>query len=120
MTIDITDEFMRQALPHIRPMTVLLLKRGPSFDAASPVVWEHGRRNFLLRATGALAVVCPISDGGEYTGVGIFDCDADETQRLIEGDPGVQAGIFTYEIHASRSFPGDAIPGDPIIPRMPA
>jgi len=25
-------------------------------------------------------------------------------------DPGLQAGIFTYEIHPCRSFPGDSLP----------
>jgi hypothetical protein len=25
-------------------------------------------------------------------------------------DPGVQAGIFTFEVHACRGFPGDALP----------
>jgi len=35
-------------------------------------VWEHGRRNFSLRA---------------------------------------EAGIFTYEVHPTRSFPGDRLPG---------
>jgi hypothetical protein len=28
----------------------------------------------------------------------------------MDCDPGVQAGIFTYEIHPIRSFPGDALP----------
>ena len=28
----------------------------------------------------------------------------------MDDDPGVQLGIFTYEIHASRSFPGDRLP----------
>jgi hypothetical protein len=29
---------------------------------------------------------------------------------IMDGDPGVQAGIFTYEVHPVRSFPGDALP----------
>jgi len=25
-------------------------------------------------------------------------------------DPGVAAGVFTYEVHPCRGFPGDALP----------
>lgn len=119
MTIEITDDFMRGALQHSRPLTIVLLKKGPAFDRASPVIWEHGRRNFSLRAEGSLAIVCPISDDSEYAGVGIFDCDIDETAAIMAGDPGIQAGMFTYEVHASRSFPGDALPGEQLVPRIP-
>jgi hypothetical protein len=27
----------------------------------------------------------------------------------MDGDPAVRAGILTYEVHETRSFPGDAI-----------
>ena len=30
--------------------------------------------------------------------------------RMLDGDPGVQAGIFTYELHAVRGFPGASLP----------
>lgn len=28
----------------------------------------------------------------------------------MDEDPGVQAGVFTYQIHPTRSFPGDTLP----------
>jgi hypothetical protein len=28
----------------------------------------------------------------------------------MDADPGVQAGVFVYEVHPVRSFPGDALP----------
>jgi hypothetical protein len=28
----------------------------------------------------------------------------------MDHDPGVEAGIFTYEIHPVRGFPGSALP----------
>ncbi len=31
-------------------------------------------------------------------------------QAIMDEDSGVKAGIFVYEIHASRSFPGDSLP----------
>jgi hypothetical protein len=28
----------------------------------------------------------------------------------MAADPGVQAGLFSYDIHPARSFPGSALP----------
>jgi hypothetical protein len=36
--------------------------------------------------------------------------EPDETKRMMDDDPGVKAGVFVYEVHACRSFPGDALP----------
>ena len=108
----ITDDDMREMLGKSRAYTAVLLRRTPNRDApgADAIVWEHGRRNFELRAGGRLAIVCPITDGGEWSGIGIFDATPEETARLMDEDPGVKAGIFTYEVHPVRSFPGDALP----------
>ena len=35
---------------------------------------------------------------------------AEETKEIMDGDPGVQAGLFVYEVHPCRGFPGDALP----------
>ena len=109
--VDITDEYMREMLPQSKPYTIVLLKataaRGEA--AADAVVWEHGRRNFALRADGVLAIVCRVTDDSEWAGVGIFDASAEEVTRIMDDDPGVKAGIFTYEVHPVRSFPGDRL-----------
>ena len=91
-------------------MVLLKTTAKRSEPGADAIVWEHGRRNFELRAAGKLAIVCPIRDGSDWAGVGIFTGDADEVSQLMEDDPGVRAGIFSYEVHAGRSFPGDALP----------
>ena len=106
----ITDEYMRSMLPTTKPYTLVVLRRGPQYDAESPIVWEHGRRNFALRADGRLAIVCPVRDGTDTCGIGIFDLTEDATREVMDGDPGVQAGIFVYDTHPTRSFPGDALP----------
>lgn len=108
----ITDDYMREMMAKARVYTVVLLKAAQGFyePGARAIVWEHGRRNFSLRADGLLSIVCPVTDDSEYTGVGIFNATPDETARLMDADPGVKAGIFTYEIHPVRSFPGDALP----------
>jgi hypothetical protein len=114
MTI-ITDDNMREMLTKSRTYTVVLLKAGSGFyePGARAIIWEHGRRNFSLRADGLLSIVCPVTDDSEYAGVGIFNATADEVARLMDADPGVTAGILTYEVHPVRSFPGDTLPAAP-------
>ncbi|WP_457100332.1 hypothetical protein [Microbacterium sp. P5_E9] len=43
----------------------------------------------------------------EGVGLGLTE---DETREVMDGEPGVQAGIFVYDTHPTRSFPGDALP----------
>ena len=108
----ITDEFMRRTLSTTRNYSIVILKAGPNkhIDGAEKIIWEHGRRNFELRAAGLLPIVCPISDGSDVSGIGIFNAPIEEVKKIMDEDPGVQAGVFVYEIHACRSFPGDCLP----------
>jgi hypothetical protein len=108
----ITDEYMQEMMSRTRSYTLVFLKDGPNRggDDDAAVIWEHGRRNFVLRADGILAVVCPIWDDTPMDGIGIFNAPADEVVALMEEDPAVKAGILTYEVHETRSFPGDALP----------
>jgi hypothetical protein len=111
----ITDDFMREMLTKSKTYTVVLLKAGPGFyePGARAIIWEHGRRNFSLRADGLLSIVCPVTDDSEYAGVGIFNAPADEVARLMGADPAVAAGVLTYEVHPVRGFPGDTLPASP-------
>jgi hypothetical protein len=109
---EISDEFMMQMLPQAKLFSVVLLKAGPNYGTPEnqPIIWEHARRNFALREEGLLAIVCPVSDETELKGVGIFNADVEQTKEIMEGDPGVIAGVFIYEVHTARSFPGDSLP----------
>ena len=108
----ITDEFMKDMISNTRNYCVVLLKHGPNWDmdGAEKIIWEHGRRNFALQMSGALPIVCPISDGSNLSGVGIFTSEPGEIKRIMDKDPGVKKGIFVYEIHPCRSFPGSSLP----------
>jgi hypothetical protein len=108
----ITDEYMREMLPKAKSYTIVILKMTPKRNeaGADKIIWEHGRRNFALRAEGKLAIVCPVIDGGEVSGVGIFTTGEEETRVIMDEDPAVQAGIFTYEVHPCRAFPGSSLP----------
>ena len=108
----ITDEYMMQMIATTKNYTVVILKAGPNKDIAGlqQIIWEHGRRNFALRAEGLLSIVCPVSDDSDVKGIGIFNAGVEETKGIMDEDPGVMEGVFIYEMHPVRSFPGDSLP----------
>ncbi|MGB9303709.1 MAG: hypothetical protein WCB92_08530 [Mycobacterium sp.] len=107
-----TDEEMGQLLPTAQPYSVVILTRGPKFadETAPAIVWEHGRRNFGLRDSGVMPVVLPVTDGSDVCGIGVFAATVEDTAAIMNDDPGVLAGVFTFEVHPCRGFPGDALP----------
>lgn len=109
----ITDDEMNATLAKAREYTVLLLRGTPKLaeDGARAIVWEHGRRNMEMRAAGVMPIICPINDGSEWSGIAVFTVPVDEARKIMDDDPGVLAGLFTYEVHTARSFPGAQLPG---------
>jgi hypothetical protein len=109
----ITDEMMRQMMTKSRNYCLVILKHGPNkhMDGVEKIIWEHGRRNFELRADGLLSIVCPVPpDGGDVSGIGIFNASVEEVKKIMDDDPGVKLGVFVYEVHGCRGFPGDSLP----------
>jgi hypothetical protein len=107
-----TDEQMRARLAEAKPYTVVILKRGPNYHSedARSVIWEHGRRNMELQGAGLLPIVCPVVDDTDVSGVGILTVDAAAAAEIMNEDPGVRAGVFSYDLHDVRSFPGSTLP----------
>ncbi len=108
----ITDEYMLEMRSRTKAYVIVILRAGPRYSepGADKIIWEHGRRNHALRAEGLLSIVCPVMDGSPVRGIGIFNLAVEEVDRLMSEDPGVKEGIFVYEAHSCRSFPGDALP----------
>lgn len=109
---EITDEYMLQMRARARDYCILILKAGPNYgqDGARDIIWEHGRRLHALRVDGVLSIVCPVTDDSDVAGIGIFHASVEETRKIMDEDPGVKAGVFVYELHPCRSFPGDSLP----------
>ena len=112
MLPEITDEFMQQMRATTKNYTLMILKQGPGYvvPGVEKIIWEHGRRNFSLRAAGLFSIVCPVNDGTGIFGIGIFNTDIHEAKKIMDKDPGVEQNIFLYELHPCRSFPGDQLP----------
>lgn len=108
----VSDEQMLATLAQLHEYTVVLLRPTAARlePGADAVVREHGRRNMELREDGVLSIVCLVPGGQGLSGVAVFNASPEQVQDIMDGDPAVAAGIFTYEVHSAKSFPGDALP----------
>jgi hypothetical protein len=107
----ITDDYMREVINGRRQYTLVVFKNGPKANeiGADKLIWEHGRRNLKLRKDGMLDLIIGLRDDWEVIGMDVFNTNVDETRRIMEDDPAVKAGVLTYEIHPTVSFPGDVL-----------
>ena len=114
----VTDAMLEGARQTTRPYTLVVLKAGPNFSMPGPdrdsgvakIIRQHGKRNLALKLAGLMPIICPIADGSGVCGVGLFDASPEDVERIMSFDPGVQAGVFTFDIHPTRSFPGSCLP----------
>jgi uncharacterized protein YndB with AHSA1/START domain len=108
----ISDDTMRARLATTSSYSAMVLRATDAFirPAVDPIVWEHGRRNMALAEAGLLSVVLPVTDDTDVAGFGIFAVSVDDTRAIMQDDPGVRAGIFSYDVHPVRGFPGAALP----------
>ncbi|MGX7680293.1 SRPBCC domain-containing protein [Jatrophihabitans sp. DSM 45814] len=108
----ISDDTMQARLGRTSTYTAVLLRATDAFirPAVDSIVWEHGRRNMSLAEAGLLPVVLPVTDDSDLAGIGVFAATIEEMRVIMDDDPGVRAGIFSYEVHPVRGFPGASLP----------
>jgi uncharacterized protein YciI len=108
---EISDSDMQEQLGKTREYALVLIKPGPQLgsEGSRELIWEHGRRNFQLRAEGLLSIVGPVHDDTDLCGIGIFNTSLAAAAEIMAGDPAVLAGLFTFEVHPFKSFPGDSL-----------
>jgi len=107
-----TNREINQLSLSAKSYSLVILKPGPnSGDDTSPaLMMEHGRRNFGLLDAGVLAASLTVLDGSEVFGVRAFIATVDETIAIMNDDPCVATGVFTFEVHPCRGFVGDSLP----------
>ena len=117
----LSQEEFAASRANTREFTACVLRAGPKVEMPGPdptvgvtaIIFAHGKRNVAMRKAGLLPIVCPIADGSGVTGINIFDPSLDDCRRIMEADPGVQAGVFTYELHPCHSMVGSTLPPAP-------
>lgn len=115
---ELSDEEFLAERARVKPYTVCILKTGPKFEPPGPdhtvgttkILWQHGKRNTALHKAGLLSVVCPIGDGSEVAGIGVFSTSVEKAHEIMSEDPAVKAQILTFELHPARSFAGSTLP----------
>jgi hypothetical protein len=107
-----TNDEMNALLVSAQSYSLVILKPGPnSGDDTSPAIMlEHGRRNFGMLDAGVVTVSLTVLDGSEIFGVRAFIGTVDETIAIMNDDPAVVAGVFTFEVHPCRGFVGNSLP----------
>lgn len=89
---------------------VVLLKRGPHYDTTGELQMPHLQHVFAMRDAGQQLITLPVRDLGEIVGIGLMaTSDKDEVSALMERDPGVVAGRFTFELLSCMGMPGDTV-----------
>jgi hypothetical protein len=108
----VTDEQIQALAATVQPFSVTLLSwaEGRHQDGAEAIELEHQRRMVTLRRDGTIAVLCPVLTD-TLSGVAVMTVPAEEAREIMAGDPCVQAGMMTVEVHPCVGFPGDALPG---------
>ena len=103
---------MGRLLPNAKPYSVVILIGDPTSKKTQRCGDHLGARSAQLglRDDGVLAVVLPVTDGSDVCGIGVFAAALDDTIAIMNDDSGVAAGVFTYEVHPCRGFPGDSLP----------
>lgn len=105
------NQRLHQKLSAMKEYTLVLLKAGPNIDSdtANQIIWEHGARNLQLQNEGIMPIICPVFDESELKGAVLLTTDEATTESLMRDDPAISAGIFMFEMHPCKSFPGDSL-----------
>lgn len=111
MGTPVTDQQIQDLAATARPLSIAILAWGPNrgMDGADAVELEHQRRMVTLRADGVIAVLCPVVSDATC-GVAIMTVSPEEAGEIMAGDPCVQAGMMSVQVHPCAGFPGDSIP----------
>ena len=66
-----------------------------------------------------MPIVCPVRDESEWAGICILTVPPGRAGEIFSEDPGVKAGIFTFEVHPVGGFPGSTLPAESEVESTP-
>lgn len=77
---------------------------------AGRIIAGHLQNIKRMQSEGKLVIVGPFGDNGNRRGIFIFDVPKQEdVEKLLQNDPAIKAGMFTYEIHPWWSEKGQSL-----------
>lgn len=111
----ITKEYIQSEIARGKNYTVVFLTAGPNRSAYPAEKLEenhmaHLAYLFALKEEGKLLVNGPVTDNPNFLGMSIYaSSDKEEVRALVEADPAVIAGRFSYEMYSYFSLPGSTL-----------
>ena len=107
-------EIVPELASAIKPYVLLIYKKGPNYnspDKQKIIQGEHLPYVFDLRHRGIMSMAIPVMEPeSEVAAIGIYNItDKEEITRFVQQDPGVQKGLFTYELLNCMGMKGDTL-----------
>jgi uncharacterized protein len=106
------QEWIFEVPPDMTVYYLRILKRGPLWSPEETPELERLQEAHLaygrkLTAEGKLVINGPLLDGGDLRGVSVMRVSSLEEARVLsEGDPSVQAGRLSFELHPWMVYKG--------------
>lgn len=102
-------------LASIKPYVLVILTKGENYglsDTPRIIQSEHLPYIFGQRRDNEMVLTMPVMDNeSSLAAVAIYNTtDKGEVKRLMDKDPAIMAGVFTYEIVTGMGLPGDKLP----------
>jgi hypothetical protein len=63
-----------------------------------------------LHYAGLMPIICPVRAHSELAGICILTVAPERAAEILSEDPGVKAGILTFEVVPTVGFPGSTLP----------
>ena len=102
-------------LASIKPYVLVILTKGENYglsDTPRIIQSEHLPYIFEQRRDNEMVLTMPVMDNNtNIAAIAIYNTtDKEEVKRLMDKDPAIMAGVFTYEIVTGMGLPGDRLP----------
>lgn len=108
------DAQILQQLSNMKPYTLLIFRKGQAYDSAETekiIQSQHLPYLFTLREKGAVALSLPIMDNTDMLAIAVYTiANKEEVKKLVEKDPAVMAGVFSYELLFCMGMKADTLP----------
>jgi hypothetical protein len=106
-----------ELLPHLaklKPYILVILKKGANYagaDTPKIIQSEHLPYVFENIRLGNIAISMPVRDTTEIAAIAIFTVTGKEAAaKIMDNDPAVKQGLFTYELLNAVGMQGDTLP----------
>lgn len=97
------------ALAKLKPYVLVVLRKGVNYSSPNTpkiIQSEHLPHVFKNIELGHVAISLPVRDETDIAAIAIFNTDKETARLIMEEDPGVKQGVFTYELLNAIGLPG--------------